>query len=74
MEWVLCSPHFDDIILVAPKGLNDNPVTSQYQEIPMKQISKKYFEVEHPKMHCERRKDTTLPSRKIQKKRLKTPI
>ena len=25
VEWILCSPHFEDIILIAPKGLNDIP-------------------------------------------------
>ena len=46
VELVLCSPHFDDIVLIAPEALNDIPITSEYQEIPVKQIRKKYFEVE----------------------------
>ena len=40
VEWVLCSPHFDDIVVITPKGLNDLPSTTQYQKIPMKQIKK----------------------------------
>ena len=67
VERLICSPHFNNIILIAPKGLNDITVTSQYQEIPMKQIRKKYFEVKQPKMHHVKRKDTTSPSRKFKK-------
>ena len=40
LEGVLCSPHVHDIILITPAGMNDLPITSQYQEIPMKQIKK----------------------------------
>ena len=67
VEWVFCSLYFEDIILIRPKGLNDIPITSQYQEISVKQIRKKYFEVEHPRMHCVKGKDTTSPSRKSKK-------
>ena len=28
VEWELCSPQFYDMILIAPKGLNDIPITS----------------------------------------------
>ena len=35
VEWVLCSPHSDDIILIAPEGLNDLPNGKQYHEIPL---------------------------------------
>ena len=67
VKWVLCYPQFDDIVLIAPKGLKNIPITSQYQDIPVKQIRKKYFEVEYPKTHCAKGKDTALPSRKSKK-------
>ena len=35
IEWVLCSPHLDHIVLIAPEGQN-------YQEILSKQIMKEY--------------------------------
>ena len=62
IEWVLCSPHFDDVLFIAPEGLNDVPINSLYKEIPMKQIKKKYFDLELPKTHCVKRKKhyTTL--------------
>ena len=31
VEWVLCSTHFDDIVFIAPEGLNKISITSQYQ-------------------------------------------
>ena len=72
LEWTLCSPHFDDIILIAPERLNDLHITSQYQKIPMKQIKKKNFNYKHYiyKMNCLRRKYTTPPALNIPKKRL----
>ena len=42
-------PHFKDMVLIAPKDLNHFPVTSQYNEITVKQVKKKYFEVECPR-------------------------
>ena len=33
IECILCSPHLDDVILIASEKLNDIPVTSQYKEI-----------------------------------------
>ena len=38
MEWVLCSPHFKDVVLITPKDLNYIPITSHYREISAKQI------------------------------------
>ena len=33
IEWVLCSPHFEDIVIKVPKDLNKTPIVSQYEEI-----------------------------------------
>ena len=61
VEWVLYSPHIKDIVLITPKDLNNTPVTSQYKEISAKQIQKRYFEMECPKMHQAKRRNTKLP-------------
>ena len=47
IEWVLCSPHFDDIILIAPEGLEDTPPDQNYQEILSKQIKIECFSHAH---------------------------
>ena len=71
VELVLCSPHFDDIILIASKGLSDIPVTSRFKEIPKKQIKEKYFDLEHPKTHCVKKKDTMPHSGNILKETIR---
>ena len=43
IEWALCSLQFDDVVVMAPEGLNDLPITSQYSEISKKHIKKEYF-------------------------------
>ena len=49
IEWELCSPYFEDIIIIVPRDLNSIPITSQYEEILAKQVQKRYFEVDHCK-------------------------
>ena len=41
--WVLCLPQFKDIALIAPEGLNDILIDSNYQEVLNKQIKTEYF-------------------------------
>ena len=43
VEWVLCSLQVDDLVLIAPEGLNDLPITSQYHKISKKHVKKEYF-------------------------------
>ena len=71
MEWVLCSQHFNDMIWIAPECLNYIPITSQYKGIFMKQIKKEYFDLEHPKPQCLKRKDTMQPSGNIVKETIR---
>ena len=33
IEWLLCSPHFEDIVVIVHKDLNIIPIMSQYKEI-----------------------------------------
>ena len=42
IEWLLCSPQFDDIILIAPEGLNI-PIDFNYKEVWTKSVLKTYF-------------------------------
>ena len=64
-EWVLCSLQFDDLMLIAPEGLNDLTTTSQYLEISKKHLKKEYLNYKHYicKMHELKGKDTVPPSR-----------
>ena len=43
IEWVLCSPNFDDVVHIAPKGLNTIQIESNYQETPIRNIRRVYF-------------------------------
>ena len=36
VEWVLCSSHFSDFVLIAQERLNDTPINSNYQEHSIK--------------------------------------
>ena len=63
-EWVLCSPHFKDEALIAPKDLNNISITSQYMESSVKQIQKMYFEAEHPRMYHAKGRKTKPPGGK----------
>ena len=58
IDWVLCSPHFNDSVLIAPEGLNDTHLNKNYQEVPSKQIKKEYFKHEdyHYRIHGHKRK------------------
>ena len=47
VEWVLCSSHFNHLVLLAPEGLNNTSIDASYQEIPSKQIKKVYFNHTH---------------------------
>ena len=49
IEWALCSPHFEDIVIIAPWNLNNILIILQYEEISTKQIHRRYFEAEHYK-------------------------
>ena len=64
IEWILCSPNFNDIVLIAPEGLKDTSIDQNYQEIPSKQFKKEYFNL--PNYHCmtcsHGRKDNISPS------------
>ena len=40
VEWVLCSPIFDDIVHITPKGLDLIPVESNYLETSVKHIKR----------------------------------
>ena len=49
IQWVLCSPHFGDMVIIAPNDLHNIPTAAQYDEILGKQMCKRYFKVEHCK-------------------------
>ena len=57
MEWVLCSPHFKDVVLITQKDLSSIPITSQYKEITLKQIQKHISKWTAP--GCTRQKEET---------------
>ena len=65
IEWVLCSPIFNDTVLTAPERLNDTSINHNYQKISSKQITKESFN--HAHYHCrthgQKRQDSTSPSK-----------
>ena len=67
VEWVLCSPNFEDIVIITedlnntPHDLDNTPITSQFKEISAKQIWKRYFEAEFPRMSQAKRRNMKQP-------------
>ena len=43
IEWVLCSPNFENIVYIAPKWLNSFQIDSHYQETLIRNIQRVYF-------------------------------
>ena len=43
IKWVLCSPNFDDIIHISPKGLNTIQIEPKNQKTFIKNIRRVYF-------------------------------
>ena len=58
IEWVLCSPHFKDLVIIVPKDLNNTSIMSPYLEIPVMQVQKRYFKVECSRTHQVKRRST----------------
>ena len=48
---VLCFSHFNNVVLITSKDLNNIPITSKYKDTSAKQIQKRYFKVKHPGTH-----------------------
>ena len=49
IQWVICSPKFEDIVIIVARDLNRIPIISQYDGIMAKQIHKRYFIAEQCK-------------------------
>ena len=64
VEWVFCSSHFEDFVLITLDGLNDKSVNSNNQELSIKQIKKVYFYHmhHHYRTHKCKQEDSDLTS------------
>ena len=36
MTWTLCSPHFDDTVIIHPDNINEISISDNYEHIPSK--------------------------------------